>query len=369
MRYNKDKIIALLMAMALLFGIFTIFVSSNDVPHTNAKAAALYEPKSKTFLYTKNENARLSMASTTKIMTALIALEILDVKEEISVDDRAIGTEGSSIYLEHGEILTAEALIYATMLSSANDAASALAYHISGSIEAFSDLMNEKARKFDLVNTNFANPHGLDSKEHYTSAHDLAIITANAFENPKFVEIVSTKKKTIDSSLKTRVLVNHNKLLQQYDGCIGVKTGYTKKSGRSLVSAAKRNGLLLISVTINDPDDWKDHTLLLDYGYSRLESRKLISQNEFKIKIPVINGETEFVEATNRETLSVICEKKCPQFTREIFLNRYMVAPIKEGDILGKIVFKDKNKIVATTDIIALSDVKFRKKQSIFDFF
>ena len=276
MNDNREKIIAVLISAALLFSIFTILVSSGQAPKTSARAAALYEPKSDTFLYTKNENQRLGMASTTKIMTALVALENAELEKVIRVDDRAVGIEGSSIYLKENEELSIEALIYSLMLRSANDAALALAYEISGSVEEFSRLMNEKAEGLGLTDTSFTNPHGLDNKDHYTSARDLAILTAAALKNEKFKEIVSTYKITIQSSTTERLLVNHNKLLTGYDGCIGVKTGYTKKSGRSLVSAAERNGVTLISVTIDDPDDWIDHKKMLDYGFSRYKTSEEI---------------------------------------------------------------------------------------------
>ena len=274
---NRNKLVALLIITSVILSIFT-FVSysqSSEIPSVSAKAAALYEPKTKRFLYTKNSEEHLGMASTTKIMTALVAIENLNLDELIEADPRAVGIEGSSIYLKAGETLRAIDLIYALILQSANDAAEVIAYKISGSIEAFTKLMNDKAKELGAKNTNFTNPHGLDDKEHYTTASDLAIITAAALENDVFKEIASTKTKTIESSLTERVLVNHNKLLKSYEGCIGVKTGYTKKTGRSLVSAADKDGLTLICVTINAPDDWKDHTQMLDFGYSKLEIQHL----------------------------------------------------------------------------------------------
>lgn len=271
MKDNREKIFAILITAALIFSLFTIFVYSaqrNEIK-ISAKAAALLDTDNDTFLYRKNENTRLSMASTTKIMTAIVAIENAELDKTVAVDDRAIGIEGSSIYLKKGEELTVMSLLYALMLRSANDAAAALAYEISGSIEDFSSLMNDKVRELGLTDTNFENPHGLDSANHYTTAHDLAIIASYALKNSIFKEISSTKKIEIESSYETRLLVNHNKLLSMYDGCIGVKTGYTKKSGRSLVSAATRGDKTLVCVTINAPDDWNDHKKLLDFGFTR----------------------------------------------------------------------------------------------------
>ena len=270
MKYNKEKIITILIAATLIFSLFTIYAYSAKIPEMklSAKAAALYDLESESFIFSKNERTRLPMASTTKIMTAIVVIENAPLDKTVTVDDRAIGVEGSSVYLLKGESLSIESLLYALMLRSANDAAAALAYEISGSIESFALLMNEKAASLGLSDTNFENPHGLDSNNHYTTAHDLAIISAYAMRIPEFVEICSTYKKEIPSSLQSRILLNHNKLLSTYDDCIGIKTGYTKKSGRSLASAAEKDGKTLICVTINAPDDWNDHKKLYNYGFS-----------------------------------------------------------------------------------------------------
>ena len=272
MKDNRDKIFTVLIIATLIFCLFTIFVYSapSREIRISAKAAVLYNPSTDTFLYSKNENTPLPMASTTKIMTAIVAIENAELDKIVTVDDRAIGIEGSSIYLKQGEELSIESLLYALLLRSANDAAAAIAYEIADSIEAFSLMMNQKAQELGLNNTSFENPHGLDAKNHYTSARDLAILSAYAISNPIFKEICSTKKKIIESSLESRLIINHNKLLNFYDGCIGIKTGYTKKSGRSLASAAEKYGQTLVCVTINAPDDWNDHKKLFDYGFAQL---------------------------------------------------------------------------------------------------
>ena len=203
-------------------------------------------------------------------MTALTVLrEGGDLDRSFTIPPEACGIEGTSIYLQPGETLTVRDLLYALLLSSANDAATALALCCSGSIPAFADRMNRIAEQLGLENTHFVNPHGLDHPEHYSTARDLALIAAAAFEDVNFREIVSTRRYLIPApDGGRRILTNHNKLLSRYSDCVGVKTGFTKKSGRCLVSAAERDGVLLISVTLNDPNDWNDHTLLLDYGFS-----------------------------------------------------------------------------------------------------
>ncbi len=365
-RNKKDWIFAILVLISLLFSLFTIYVYSENTPNISARSAALYEPETKSFIYTKNANERLGMASTTKIMSALIALESIELDAMIEVDDRAIGIDGSSIYLEQGEILSAEDLIYALMLSSANDAAEALAYEICGSIEGFCDMMNERARMIGLENTHFSNPHGLDAQEHYTTARELAIIASEALKNPKFKEISSTKSRKINSNIKTRVLVNHNKLLKMYEGCVGVKTGYTQMTGRSLVGAAERDGLCLISVTLDAPNDWTDHKVMLDYGFSTVHALTLIGEGEFNYTLPVINGTGNSVVVKNRNSLKYIYTDDAPRIVKEVRMPHFLVAPINKGDAVGSIVFKSDDEIIATTDIIATESVT-KIKERIFD--
>ncbi len=369
MYQGKERIIALVILTVLILSLFAIDVFSDGAPALSARAAALFEPQTGRFIYTKNENERLPIASTTKIMTALVALENLDLDEQIEVDSRAIGIDGSSVYLKEGEILSAEDLIYALMLRSANDAAEALAYRIAGGIEAFSQMMNDRAAEMGLTDTCFKNPHGLDADGHYTTAHDLAIISAQALKNDKFLEISSTYKKNISSNLESRLLVNHNKLLRSYDGCIGVKTGYTKKSGRSLVGAAEKDGLRLISVTIDAPNDWSDHKKLLDYGFATVHSITPIKDGEFSYSLPVLNGDKEKINVANDKTVKYIYEGNTPEITKEIYLDRYAVAPIKTGDVVGRIEIRHNGEIIDTTYIIAKEDANEIKKRSFFDIF
>lgn len=362
MKNNYTRLWVAFLICAFIFSMFTVFVSSESNLNLSAKSAALYEPETKNFIYKKNFDLRLPMASTTKIMTALVALERLDLDKEVEIDDRAIGIDGSSIYLEKGEVLLAEDLIYALMLASANDAAEALAYEIAEDIDSFCTLMNERAYEIGARDTNFANPHGLDAGGHYTTAHDLALISAEALKNQAFRQICSTYKKTIESNIKTRTVVNHNKLLKMYDGCIGVKTGYTQLSGRSLVGAAEKDGLTLISVTIDAPNDWADHKALFNYGFDTLKCIKLIGCEEYISEIPVINGTNSSIKITNEHELSIICSKNAPYPKVEIKINRYAVAPIKKGDTVGKMIYTINGITVAQTNIVACEDIPLKKR-------
>ena len=234
-----------------------------------AAAADIVMEQSGYVLSAGNAHTRMGMASTTKIMTALLAIERLDPETVVTVPKEAVGIEGSSIYLTEGEQITVSDLLYGLMLESGNDAATALAIAAGGTVEDFVRLMNERAAELGLEDTHFSNPHGLSADDHYTTAYDLARLTCAALENETFASIVSCKTKTISDG--RRYLSNHNRLLRSYEGCIGVKTGYTLATGRTLVTAAERDGLTLVAVTLNDRSDWADHTRLLDYGFAHYE--------------------------------------------------------------------------------------------------
>ena len=236
-----------------------------ELPRLSAKSAVLLDASTGRVLYASHAEDKSLIASTTKIMTALVICEAGDLDRTVVIPPEAVGIEGSSMYLKAGEVLSVHELLYGLMLRSGNDAAVALALADSGSISAFAMRMNEKAAVLGLKNTHYANPHGLDSEENYSTALDLARLTRFALQNPDFAQLVSTKSVTIGD----RVLTNHNKLLWQYSGAIGVKTGYTRTAGRILVGAAERDGRRLIAVTIADPNDWADHAALYEYGFCR----------------------------------------------------------------------------------------------------
>ena len=309
----------------------------------SARSAVLVEASTGTVIYGHNSNVRLPMASTTKIMTALVALEAVPRHTAITIPPEAVGIEGSSVYLCEGEILTLEELLYALLLASANDAAVAIALSIAGSVDGFADLMNKKAEDLGLVNTHFVNPHGLDHPEHYTTAAELAIITREAMNHPTFRQICATERKTISlhGEEGVRLLVNHNKLLSSYDGCIGVKTGYTKKTGRCLVSAAERNGVTLIAVTLGDPDDWQDHHTLLDYGFSVCEEVILCNESSFTFPLWVISGEQEYVMVENPRGLRAVVRRDHGEIRCTVELPRFVFAAIGEGEIVGRLLFTE----------------------------
>ena len=296
----------------------------------SAHSAILMDADTGQVLYEKNAREESLIASTTKIMTALVVLEQGTPEETVTVPQAAVGIEGSSMYLKAGEQLTVRQLIYGMMLSSGNDAAVALALHMDGSIEAFAQRMNEKARALGLRHTHFSNPNGLDSEENYSTAYDLALITRAALNTEGFSEIVSTK--TIRCGAHD--LVNHNKLLWQYEGALGVKTGYTKKAGRILVGAAEQKGRRLISVTINAPDDWRDHKAMLDHGFSQYRSRAILEEGQQVGTLTVMSGEADGVPVTVGEPFSawLLPEETVSLSVR---LPLFVYAPVQQGQEIG----------------------------------
>lgn len=327
-------------------------------PSLSARAAVLMEASTGQVLMESAAHERLPMASTTKIMTALVALEHADLSQPVQISEKAVGVEGSSVYLKAGEILTMEQLLCALMLESANDAAAAIAIEIAGDIESFADLMNETAQRIGLTDTHFTNPHGLDNAEHYSSAYDLAMLARYALQNPDFARIVSTYKTNIplggDEGI--RVLINHNKMLKYYDGAIGVKTGYTKRCGRCLVSAATRDGVTMIAVTLSAPDDWRDHTAMLDYGFSLYECAELAQPGQIRCALSCLGSTTEYVSASNRDGVSLILPREHGEITHVIEANRYLCAPVKSGDTVGEIVFFCDGTEIARTPLYAEED-------------
>lgn len=296
----------------------------------SAQKAILLDSTTGRTLYEKNTTSRSLIASTTKIMTALIVCEQCNVLDRMRVPKEAVGIEGSSMYLREGEVLTIQELLYGLMLHSGNDAAVALAIYCGGTVEGFAELMNDKARSLGLLDTHFENPNGLDSPDHYSTASDLAVLTAYAMENPIFAKTVSAKTVTIG----TRSLRNHNKLLWRLEGADGVKTGYTKAAGRILVSSAVRDGRRLIGVTINAGDDWNDHIKLYDEGFSKYSPELLVQKGQCLGSLSVFSGQASKVNvlAADDYVYSVSPEEQPYVLLSE---PEFVYAPVVEGQIAG----------------------------------
>lgn len=361
---------AIFLSVIWIFLLFTFSASASEAPSVFAKSAVLIDAESGRILYGKDENVRRGMASTTKIMTALVALEHSSLDDVVTVAPEACGVEGSSVYLFPEEKITMESLLYALMLQSANDAAEAIAYAVSGSVEGFVALMNEKADELGLYDTHFDNPHGLDGETHYTTALELAKITAAALENETFREIVGTEKKSIPlhNGEATRLLVNHNRLVRVYDDVIGVKTGYTRACGRTLVSAAEQNGVTLICVTLDDGNDWADHRALLDYGFSLYETVTLADIGEITLDIPVCGGIKTAVSVYNMNAVTASLPREHDQIQTVIELPRFVYGGAEKGQIIGTVrFFADGQEIGSSPLVTAESVPETPKKQNFFE--
>lgn len=308
----------------------------------SAHSAVVLDGATGRVLFEKNAYEERSMASTTKIMTALVALENGSLGDVVTVSRNASGVEGSSIWLGVGEKISLENLLYGLMLQSGNDAAVAIAEHVGGSVEGFAEMMNQKAAELGANNTHFMNPSGLDQEGHYTTAYDLALITRHAMSNEMFRTIVSTKNKTIpwEGHEFSRTLKNHNKLLSLYEGCDGVKTGFTKKTGRCLVSSATRNGSQLIAVTLNAPDDWNDHMSLLDEAFGAYALTELVSAGSVVKTLPVADGKADTVRIETSKSLGVpLAEGEASLVGCRIELPEGLTAPVSYGQHVGEAVY------------------------------
>ncbi len=360
--YKKNKILVCLIIFIILSN---VSLSATEI---TAKSAIVIDMNSQRILYAKNENEKLPFASTTKIMTAIVAIEMCDLQEVVKIDDRSIGTEGSSIYLQKGEELTLSDLLYGLMLHSGNDAAEAIAYHISGSIENFTALMNYKAKLIGAHNTNFMNPHGLPNELHYTTAADLAHICIYAMQNDIFRQIVATKNMTIitNGTGISRNLVNKNKLLYSYEGANGIKTGYTDLAGRCLCGAAEQNGIQLISVVLNSEDIYGDTQKLFDYYFENYSEHTFMKKGEYVLSIPIENSYKKIYRVYLPEDISAAVKEEELQ-TVQIKYNfiKQIDAPMQKGDKIGEIeiIFDDNSNIIV--DIMLQKDIKY--KNSIFD--
>lgn len=328
-----------------------------DAVGTSAKAAIVINADTNEIIYEHNANHKLPMASTTKIMTGLLLCEYGNLQREITVTDEMLKVEGSSMGLLAGDKVTLHDLLYGLMLASGNDAANVVAFTLGGTVNGFVKQMNTKARELGLKNTNFVTPSGLDAEEHYTTAYDLAVLASFALKNEEFAKAVSSKSAVLNygNPPYRRTLTNHNRLLKSNDNVVGVKTGFTKKSGRCLVSAAKENGKTVVVVTLNDPDDWKDHTSLLEYGLNTIKTQ-IIEPPQTKFQIPVIGSQNETLNieiapfeanVTNGDDLS--CTVNLPQF---------VYAPINKGEQVGSVVYTKGDEVIHTSQILAEKEIK-----------
>lgn len=327
----------------------------------SASAYVLIEPTSGTLIKKCNQNSHLPMASTTKTMTALVVIENCSLDEMVEVADEAVGVEGSSMYLQYGEVLSVRDLLYGLMLLSGNDAAVALAIHVGGSVEGFVDMMNARAKELGLSDTNFVTPNGLHDDEHYTTALELAKIGAAALSNDSFKEIVSTQYHTAETGTISRTMKNKNSLLWDYEGAIGIKTGYTMAAGRCLLFAAERDGLMLVGAVLNCSPMFEAAQQLLNYGFENYSMCKAVEEGAELARCLVPNG-TKSILALVAECDIIVPVKKGTELSLEVRITLYenVSAPIIKGEEMGFAEFYSNGVKLGETALTAVESIPSR---------
>lgn len=361
----------------MAFLIVTFILSSNLVvfaapPQVSAPTAILIDSESGRVLYEKNADTKMYPASTTKVMTALLASEYKDLDEQVTASQNVVKIErgSSQIYLNPGEIITMRQLLYALMLPSANDAAIAIAEHLGGSIDGFATLMNERAQSLGAINTNFVNPNGLHDDNHYTTARDLSMIAREGMKNPIFREVVGTNNYVIPATNKQverNYLTNGNKLISKvnnkyaYEYAIGIKTGYTTKSQHCLVGGAKKDNLELISVVLGDGKDfmYPDSIALFEYGFATFKKLEILKKDMIVTTINIKNGDRKLNLLASEDYLLTGKDEELEEIqkTKVITLREGIEAPVKKGDIIGTVSYTLDNKIQRNIQLVAEEDV------------
>lgn len=362
------KLVALILVSLTLINSFCFSAAAVNDLSISAKAALVMCADTLEVIYEHNAYQRLPMASTTKIMTALILAEQPNLEKTVVTTKQMVMVEGSSMGLLEGDTVSYRDLLYGMLLASGNDAANTVAYALGGGPEGFAIIMNKKAKELGLKNTNFVTPSGLDDENHYTTAYDLALLTAAALKNKAFSAACSAKTATLyyGNPPYKRSLTNHNKLLGSYDGIIGVKTGFTKKAGRCLVSAAMRDDKKIIAVTLNAPNDWQDHKTLLDYGFLNtvaLDADVLDIPDTLKL----ITGDADLVRIAVNKIKICTTLLGAKKITKKVMLPKFAYGGICAGESVGRVEYYLGSRLIKTANIYSLADVElYNRKEGFF---
>lgn len=360
------RIVSAVLSVLFVFS-FSIPVKAeeNSKVKVSAEAYVLYCADNGQIISAENENKKMKPASTTKIMTSLLALEEASSQNKKVKFTEKMTAEGSSMYLKVGEVVTLKDLASGMMMASGNDAANAAALTISGSTEKFADKMNKRASQIGMKNTRFVTPSGLDDDNHYSTAYDMALLMSYALENEDFAKLTSQKSATvefIEPGSKKTTYSNHNRLLSLYEYCIGGKTGYTMSAGRCLVSAAKKDGLTFICVTLNDRNDWNDHISLYNYGFEKY-SCYTSDDTSFFADVSCVGGESDRVTVTGEKPVSIVVDSDDKEkIERKIYLDNFLYTPVKQGDNVGRIEYTLNGKIIEENKIVAVESVNSKKE-------
>ncbi|MDO4731595.1 MAG: D-alanyl-D-alanine carboxypeptidase family protein [Clostridia bacterium] len=369
----KKLFLSLFFISVFLFGSPTSSfntITALETTQISAESAILVCADSMSVIFKKNEKHKLSMASTTKIMTAVLALEQAEKFDKpVKITSEMITVEGSSMGLCDSDMITLENLSKGMLATSGNDAANSIAMAVGENKDNFVKMMNDKALKIGMKDTNFVTPSGLDDQNHYSTAYDMALLGRYAMKNQKFCNIVSQKKVSVDfiNPKKTQTYSNHNKLLSLYDGCVGIKTGFTKKSGRCLVSCAQRNGVSLIAVTLNAPDDWNDHIKMYDYGFDNIENIVFDDTNSY-YEQDVVGSDKNFITVKPKNSISATTKKDdSHRVKKTLKLPPFSYAPININDTLGYIEYTLDGVSLGEVELVAQDTLTYAENNNIFD--
>lgn len=358
------------MLLSVIWLSFLNYTIAAPSPHVSADAAIVMDVTTGTILFEKNARRSMAPASTTKILTAILALERGNLQDIVTVSRHAAYTEGSSVYLTVGEKLSLDDLLVGLLLRSGNDSAVAIAEHIAGTEQKFAELCNSRAKELGAQQTNFRNPHGLTAPGHLTTAYDLAVLARHALLNlPRFAEVVSTREDTIDWDGRPydRQLRNTNKMLWMFEGADGVKTGTTKEAGQCLVSSATRNGQQIISVVLHSGSRWTDSVRLLQYGFDNYTLLHYADKNAVLQSLPVINGMQQCIDAIIMEDVTIVIPKVQSELLRiDYDLPASIEAPVYNGQKIGEITISLKDNTIKVVDITAGQEVMERTYTRVF---
>lgn len=350
------RVPAVFLVFFVVFGIFSADAQAISVP---ADSAVVMDVDSGRLLFAQDGNRKLPMASTTKILTALVAIENGNLDDVVKVSQRAARAEGSLLYLREGDKITLRDLLYGLMLVSGNDAAEAIAEHVGGSVAGFADMMNAKAAELGASNSHFTNPHGLPDENHYTTAYDLTLITVHAMRNEIFSSIVATKYVRITINGAERQIKNKNKILWQYEGGIGVKTGYTKAAGRCLVSAAERDGMKIVSTVLDCGDMWNESIRLLNDTFATYKNYTVVKKDSYLGTVNVARGVKAYTDVYAPEEVKfVLTADEAEKIDYRINLAGSVKAPMFAGDPLGTLQVWLDGALIYETDLLAAETIE-----------
>lgn len=358
------KTLCIILSSAVLLPLLCIGAKCGNVT-VSAQSAVVINADTCEVLYEKNPYERRGIASTTKIMTSLVALENGNLSDTVKVKAEDVAVEGTSIGLKSGDEISLETLVAGMLLESGNDAANVTATMIAGGKDEFCTLMNRKAAELGLSDTNFKNPSGLTEDGHYSTAYDMAVLTRAALKNRKFSDICSARNYKVAFGTPKRecTFYNHNKFLKMFDGAIGVKTGFTKAAGRCLVTAARRDGITLVAVTLNAPDDWNDHIKMFEYSFEKV-ALKTAEFDENSIKIPVVGSDEKFASVKLTAPLTFACATGYTDYETAVYTVPFLYVGVSANECVGWVELKSTDgNVITTSYLVCANDISKALKQ------